>query len=60
MEYKEIDFDSVSKVIVEQAYASACQVLTEEQKRKLIQGKFERAKANYEARRTCPLWHTDR
>jgi len=60
MEYKEIDFDNVSKQIVEQAFASVSQVLTEEQKRKLIQDKFERAKAIHDARMACPLWHTDR
>jgi len=60
MNYKEIDFDSVSKRIVEQAYASASQVLNEEQKRKLIQDKFDRAQAIYEAQLNSPLWHTDR
>ena len=60
MEYKEINFDGVSKRIVEQAYASASQVLNEEQKRKLIQDKFDRAKAIYEAQQASPLWHTDR
>jgi hypothetical protein len=60
MTYKEIDFDSVRNRIVEQAYASANQILDEEQKRKLIQDKLERARAIYEAQLASPLWHTDR
>lgn len=60
MEYREIDFDSVNKRVVEQAYASASQVLNEEQKRKLIQDKIDRARAIYEAQQKSPLWHTDR
>ena len=57
---QEIDYTKVKERIVEQAYASVNQVLNEEQTRKLIQDKFERAKAIYEARLACPLWHTDR
>ncbi len=56
---QEIDYKNLNKRIVEQAYASA-QVLNEEQKRKLIQDKFERAAAYRKAQETCPLWHTDR
>jgi hypothetical protein len=56
---KEIDYKNVNERIVEQAYASA-QVLNEEQKRKLIQNKFERAQAMYRAQKALPNWHTDR
>ena len=56
---QEIDYTKVREKIVEQAYDSAFQ-MNEEQTRKLIQDKFERAKAIYEARLACPLWHTDR
>ncbi len=56
---QEIDYKNLNERIVEQAYASA-QVLNEEQKRKLIQDKFERARAYRKAQETCPLWHTDR
>ena len=56
---QEIDFTKVREKIVEQAYDSAFH-MNEEQTRKLIQDKFERAKAIYEARLACPLWHTDR
>ena len=56
---EQIDYKKVNDKIVEQAYASA-QVLNEEQKRKLIQDKFERASAHYYALRACPAWHTDR
>lgn len=59
MKYTEINFNELSERIVEQAYDSAFH-LTEEQTRKLIQDKFERAKAMREAQRNCPLWHTDR
>ena len=59
MELKEIDYSNLNKRIVEQAYDSAFR-MSEEQTRKLIQDKFERAKAIYEARLACPLWHTDR
>jgi hypothetical protein len=56
---EQIDYRKVNEKIVEQAYASA-QVLNEEQKRKLIQDKFERASAHYYALRASPVWHTDR
>jgi hypothetical protein len=59
MEYKEIDFSAVNRKIVEQAYDSAFH-MTEEQTRKLIQGKFERARAMYEAIQRTSVWHTDR
>ncbi len=61
MHYKEIEFDKLSKQIVEQAYASASQVLNEEQKRKLIQDKFDRARTLRDALKKSNLhWHTDR
>ncbi len=59
METKEIDYTKLNKRIVEQAYVSAY-TLSDEQTRKLIQDKFERARAYRKAQETCPLWHTDR
>ncbi len=59
METREIDYTNLSNRIVEQAYDSAFR-LTEEQTRKLIQNKFERAEAHYNALKASPLWHTDR
>jgi len=56
MQYNEIEFDKLSKRIVEQAYASAGQVLDEEQKRKLIQDKFDRARAMHEAQQKSPIY----
>jgi len=56
MKYKEIEFNDLSKKIIEQAYASASQVLNEEQKRKLIQDKFDRARALYEAQQKSPVY----
>ncbi len=58
METKEIDYTKLNKRIVEQAYVSAY-TLSDEQTRKLIQDKFERARAYRKAQETCPLWHTD-
>ena len=58
METKEIDYTNLKNRIVEQAYVSAY-TLDSEQTRKLIQDKFERAKAIYEAQKASPLWHTD-
>ena len=55
MEYKDINFDKLSKRIVEQAYASARYEMTEEQKRKLIQDKFERARELHEAQKAVPV-----
>ena len=55
----EIDYTKVNERIVEQAYDSAFH-MTEEQTRKLIQDKFERARAMYDAIRATPAWHTDR
>jgi len=55
MEYKDINFDNLSKRIVEQAYASARFEMTEEQKRKLIQDKFDRASAMHEAQKQIPV-----
>jgi len=54
----EIDYTKVKEKIVEQAYDSAFR-LTEEQTRKLIQDKFERAEAHYNALKASPLWHID-
>lgn len=59
MEHKEIDYTGVRNKIVEQVYDSAFH-MTEEQTRKLIQDKFERAKAMHEALRASPVWHSDR
>jgi len=56
MKYKEIEFNDLSKKIIEQAYASAGHVLDEEQKRKLIQDKFDRARALYEAQKESPVY----
>ena len=56
---EQIDYTKVNDRIVEQVYASA-HVMNEEQKRKLIQDKFERATAHYLALKATPLWHTDR
>ena len=56
---EQIDYTKVKERIVEQAYDSAFR-LTEEQTRKLIQDKFERAEAHYFALKASPLWHTDR
>ena len=55
---EQIDYTKVKERIVEQAYDSAFR-LTEEQTRKLIQDKFERAEAHYLALKASPLWHTD-
>ena len=55
---EQIDYTQVKEKIVEQAYDSAFH-LTEEQTRKLIQSKFERATAHYNALKASPLWHTD-
>jgi ribosomal protein L21 len=55
---EQIDYAKVNEKIVEQAYASA-QVLNEEQKRKLIRDKFERAAAYRAALQNLPVWHTD-
>jgi len=59
MEYTKIDFSAVNRKIVEQAYDSAFH-MTEEQTRKLIQDKFERAREMHEAIKALPTWHTDR
>ena len=58
MEHKEIDYTKVKEKIVEQAYVSAY-TLSDEQTRKLIQDKFKRAEAHYNALKASPLWHTD-
>jgi hypothetical protein len=55
---EQIDYTRIKERIVEQAYDSAFR-LTEEQTRKLIQDKFERAEAHYNALKASPLWHTD-
>jgi hypothetical protein len=54
----EIDYTKIKEKIVEQAYDSAFH-MTEEQTRKLIQDKFERAAAMHEAIKLIPLWNTD-
>ena len=59
MEHKEVDFRAVKDQTVEQAYDSAFH-MTEEQTRKLIQSKFERAEAMHRAMKALPQWHTDR
>jgi len=56
---EQIDYTKVKEKIVEQAYDSAFR-LSEEQTRKLIQDKFERAEAMHFAMKATPLWHTDR
>jgi hypothetical protein len=55
MELKEIDYKKLKKKIVEQAYVSAY-TLSDEQTRKLIQDKFERARALYEAQKKSPVY----
>ncbi len=56
MEYSEINFDNLSKRIVEQAYVSANFEMTEEQKHKLIQDKFERARVLHDALEKNPIF----
>ncbi len=56
---EQIDYTKVRERIVEQAYDSAFR-MSEEQTRKLIQDKFERAAAYYVALKASPDWHTDR
>jgi hypothetical protein len=55
MERKEIDKNVLKRKIVEQAYVSAY-TLSDEQTRKLIQDKFERARALYEAQKKSPVY----
>ena len=57
MEYS----DNLKERIVEQAFASAQFEMTEEQKRKLIQDKFERAAVlrNALIQSKAVEWHTD-
>ena len=60
METKEIDYRKLNKKIVEQAYVSAY-TLSDEQTRKLIQDKFDRAKTLRDAlEKSNLLWRTDR
>ena len=60
MEHKEIDYTKVNRKIVEQAYVSAY-TLNDEQTRKLIQDKFDRANKLREAlKKSNLLWHTER
>ena len=60
MKENEIDYMNLNKRIVEQAYLSAY-TLTDEQTRKLIQDKFDRANQLREAlKKSDLLWHTDR
>lgn len=57
---EQIDYTNVRQRIVEQAYESAFH-MTEEQTRKLIQDKFERAQQLRDAlQKSNLLWHTDR
>ncbi len=59
MERKEIDQSKLKKKIVEQAYVSAY-TLTDEQTRKLIQDKFDRAQTLREALKKSDLhWYID-
>lgn len=59
MEHKEIDYTKVKEKIVEQAYMSAY-TLSDEQTRKLIQDKFDRAYTLREAlKKSNLLWHTE-
>ncbi len=59
METKEIDYKKLNKRIVEQAYVSAY-TLSDEQTRKLIQDKCERAQTLREALQKSNLfWHTE-
>ncbi len=55
---QEIDYENVNEKNVEQAYESGFR-LTEEQLRKLIQSKFERAESHYHALKASPLWNSD-
>ena len=59
METRQIDYSKLQNKIVEQAYDSAFH-MNEEQTRKLIQDKFDRARAMHEAIQASPVWHTDR
>ena len=56
MQHKEINFDNLSKRIIEQAYASANFEMSEEQKRKLIQDKFDRARVLRDALEKSPIY----
>ena len=56
MEYKEIDYTKLNEQIVKQAKDSVSQFsMTEEQTRKLISDKFERARQYKEALDKSPL-----
>ncbi len=60
MEHRKIDYSKLSNKVVEQVYMSG-HTLSEEQKHKLIQDKFDRARALSEALKKSDLaWHTDR
>ena len=56
MQYNEIDFENSSKRIIEQAYVSANFEMTNEQKHKLIQEKFERARLYRQALEKNPVY----
>lgn len=56
MYLSEKEFNQLSQQIVEKAYVSASQVLDEEQKRKLIQDKFDRARVLHEALQKSPVY----
>ena len=56
MEYKSIDYTKLTERIVEQAKGTVSQfAMTEEQTRKLIEEKFERARQYKEALDKSPL-----
>lgn len=55
MDNKQCDYNKNTSKLREQAYASA-HTLTEEQKRKRIQDKFDRARIYSEALHRSPWW----
>ena len=60
MEHRKIDYTKLSNKVIEHVYMSS-HTLSEEQKHKLIQDKFDRARALSEALKKSNLaWHTDR
>ena len=53
---EQIDYEKLNERIVEQAYETAFGEMTKEQLQKLIQDKFERARAYHEARVKAPTF----
>ncbi len=53
---KKIDYKKLNERIVEQAYETAFEELTQEQLQKLIQDKFERARLWHEALAKSPTF----